>query len=125
MKIRNGFVSNSSSSSFICDICGASEVGYDSVPSDLGMDFCEHGHLFCQSHLKKIDKEITRKEDDFYYGGEAVTEDCCPVCTLKDIHDSLLLRYLLHKTETTKQAIIDEIQETFKNIDEVIKYLEG
>lgn len=29
VKFRNGFVSNSSSSSFICEICGEEESGYD------------------------------------------------------------------------------------------------
>ncbi|MBT6050108.1 MAG: hypothetical protein HOG49_25200 [Candidatus Scalindua sp.] len=124
MKIRNGFVSNSSSSSFICEICGDSEVGYDSHPTDLVMEFCEHGHLFCKGHLGKIGKKITYKEDDCWYGGDAVTEDCCPICTLKNIDDSLLLRYLNNKFSTTKKEIIDEIQRDFKDIGELDTYLE-
>lgn len=31
MKIRNGWVSNSSSCSFTCDVCGATEGGHDSL----------------------------------------------------------------------------------------------
>ena len=37
MKIRSGFVSNSSSSSFVCCICGRSEGGYDMSLEDAGM----------------------------------------------------------------------------------------
>lgn len=52
MKIRSGFVSNSSSSSFVCCICGESEGGYDMSLEDAGMVECEAGHTFCKSHLQ-------------------------------------------------------------------------
>ena len=45
MKIRTGFVSNSSSSSYVCDICG-------SVYDDNELLSCEHGHMFCEDHLE-------------------------------------------------------------------------
>ena len=51
MKIRKGFVSNSSSSSFVCDICGTSEGGYDANARDVGMINCENGHTFCEGHF--------------------------------------------------------------------------
>ena len=51
MKIRTGFVTNSSSSSYICEVCGAAESGYDACLSDLGMTECENGHIFCDDHL--------------------------------------------------------------------------
>lgn len=50
MKLRNGFVSNSSSSSFICNFCGDIESGYDSSITDFDMSICEHGHTFCNHH---------------------------------------------------------------------------
>jgi len=50
MKKRQGFVSNSSSSSFICNICGNTESGCDANPSDLGFKECRYGHLFCEDH---------------------------------------------------------------------------
>jgi len=45
MKIRNGFVSNSSSSSFTCDVCGMSESGWDASPTDFGWITCVHEHI--------------------------------------------------------------------------------
>ena len=42
MKIRNGFVSNSSTSSFICNICGEVEAGMDLSLSDVEMECCEN-----------------------------------------------------------------------------------
>lgn len=51
MKIRKGFVSNSSSSSFVCDVCGNVESGYDASASEMGFANCENGHLFCEDHI--------------------------------------------------------------------------
>jgi hypothetical protein len=50
MKIRNGFVSNSSSSSFTCEVCGETQSGMDMCRSEAGMVECENGHTFCESH---------------------------------------------------------------------------
>jgi hypothetical protein len=61
MKIRNGFVSNSSSSSFTCDVCGESQSGMDMGLSEAGMFECENGHTCCESHQLET-KEISIKE---------------------------------------------------------------
>lgn len=50
MKIRNGFVSNSSSSSFTCDVCGITESGMDASAGDFDMTNCINGHCFCNDH---------------------------------------------------------------------------
>lgn len=50
MKIRNGFVSNSSSSSFTCDVCGTTESGMDASARDFDMSACVNGHTFCNDH---------------------------------------------------------------------------
>ena len=50
MKIRNGFVSNSSSSSFTCDVCGTTESGMDANVRDFDMESCVNGHTFCNDH---------------------------------------------------------------------------
>ena len=52
MKIRSGFVSNSSSSSYICDVCGEEAIGYDIDLAEYEMYQCENGHTFCESHIK-------------------------------------------------------------------------
>lgn len=50
MKIRKGFVSNSSSSSFICDYCGCVESGYDLSLDEAGMIRFSCGHTVCEYH---------------------------------------------------------------------------
>jgi hypothetical protein len=52
MKIRKGFVSNSSSSSYICDVCGEDATGMDVDLAEWEMYVCENGHTFCESHMK-------------------------------------------------------------------------
>ncbi len=50
MKIRRGFVSNSSSSSFVCDVCGENCSGMDMGLSDAEMFECVVGHVICDGH---------------------------------------------------------------------------
>ena len=61
MKIRTGFVSNSSSSSFTCEICGLTESGYDQGPRDLGYYSCVREHVFCECHLVEVDLDAVKE----------------------------------------------------------------
>ena len=47
MKFRKDFVTNSSSSSYICEICGRNESGWDLSLSECEMMECVNGHIFC------------------------------------------------------------------------------
>lgn len=47
MKFRKDFVTNSSSSSYVCEICGRSETGFDIGLSECDMYSCVNGHTFC------------------------------------------------------------------------------
>lgn len=51
MKIRHGFVSNSSSSSFICDITGDTIEDGDCDLSDLGYVECENDHRMPENYV--------------------------------------------------------------------------
>lgn len=57
MKFRSDFVTNSSSSSYICEVCGDVQSGWDMSLSEAEMFECEKGHTFCQSEaVGELDK---------------------------------------------------------------------
>ena len=58
MKIRTGFVSNSSSSSFLCDFCGNDVSGWDMGLSEAEMFQCVNHHTVCLSHLTDEEKDL-------------------------------------------------------------------
>lgn len=47
MKFRKDFVTNSSSSSYVCEICGRTASGWDMGLSECEMMECVNGHTFC------------------------------------------------------------------------------
>lgn len=57
MKIRTGFVSNSSSSSFVCEITGTVESGMDLSLEDAGMYECINGHIFLDKFLIEVSND--------------------------------------------------------------------
>ena len=79
MKLRLGFVSNSSSSSFVCDVYGDVQAGYDMSLSEAEMCECVKGHTFCECHISDNLKIV---EEEIYYGDFRYNypEEFCPVC---------------------------------------------
>lgn len=136
MKIRNGFVSNSSSSSFICDVCGAEASGWDMSMDEAGTVQCVNGHMFCEDHLddmteddknaikqELIDRylEYLRKnnpdatEDDVpsYAADEwgyNISASHCPICNRTVIRDQDMTEFLLQKFSLTRDAVKEEMR---------------
>ena len=74
MKFRKDFVTNSSSSSFICEICGRTESGWDMSASEAEMYECVNGHTFCFDEALPLDrKEFPRFIEEWI--GEQMTEE--------------------------------------------------
>jgi hypothetical protein len=110
MKTRMCFVANSSSSSFVCAICGESYEGWDISPSDCECSTCVNGHIICNEHKISDDEE---NED-----GE-VPETACPICQFQDYDNCEMAKYL----EKTRSITRDEVFESVKAINKCRKKL--
>ena len=100
MKIRSDFVTNSSSSSFVCEICGRTESGYDLGLSECEMMQCVNGHLFCcdealempsKKEMVKMILENEWNKDRYVYGSggyKDYTEEELLVMSEDDLFDN-------------------------------------
>jgi hypothetical protein len=134
MKYRTGFVSNSSSSSYTCVVCGREESGMDLDLSECDMVGSDYG-VYCEEHLneflkkrglKKEFDELTEDDDDLGWGCMETWGDdkgkynkYCPLFNLYYVADQTLLNYALHKLGATKGDVVAEIQNQFGNLNEV------
>jgi len=112
MKTRNGFVSNSSTSSFVCNICGEVEAGMDLCLSDVEMVECEYDHTFhidCAG-LNEEGKKILEGDEDERY---EFPEKYCPVCRLEKAPDDDVIKYLLLKVGKNKKEVVKEMKEKY------------
>jgi hypothetical protein len=150
MKVRHGFVSNSSTSSFQCCVCHETQAGMDMCLSEAGMRECINGHTFCDEH-GKVDVELNVEqkrqkliEDGGYEAEELadlddddikekyeyeideyyeVPEACCPVCQMEVGIADDLLKFMLIKHQTTEGDVLAEVHGQFKSYAEFAAYL--
>lgn len=95
MKFRRDFVTNSSSSSFVCDICGRVESGWDIGLDEAGMLECENGHIFCEDEkiMPKRETMISVIEEDLESGDSSLfghTKETISVLSDEDLFDLYL-----------------------------------
>ena len=134
MKNRQGFVSNSSTSSFVCDICGETYTGWDASPSDNDCSSCENEHIFCNSHIEEYKFEIPRvpscehefdreafdycpecgnykwdedEDGDGYYPASA-----CPVCQFVTYSEDEMSQYLEKTRGVSREEVFAKVKET-------------
>lgn len=114
MKIRMGFVSNSSSSSFVCGVCGETASGMDVCLSDFDMTSCERGHYLCNHHLDEfLNKEEKKEFEDWKEenGDDEIPAKFCPICRLQVVEPDDLIKYLLKRAGKTEAEVAMEICE--------------
>jgi len=150
MKIRQGFISNSSSSSFTCGVCGAEESGMNMCLEDAEMCECaDGGHIICESHAltgyKDADawfktdkgkeevavymKENNCDEDEAIEalwdeeGGCRFSSKFCPICQFEEVVDSDVVAYMMKKNNTSYKELKDQLKKEFKNYDELCDFI--
>jgi ribosome-binding protein aMBF1 (putative translation factor) len=112
MKYRTSFVTNSSSSSFICEICGQDASGYDMSLEDAQMCMCLNGHTFCTDHL--LEDNDTKSIYD-------INPLHCPICQFKTIHTQQAFNYLMKKNGYTDESLLKEMKEFFGTYEKLIE----
>ena len=111
MKVRKGFVSNSSTSSYICDVCGEELTGRDLCLSEAEMSECQGNHVFCDSHVEyNIEDYITRE----YLIKELESS--------KYESDKELMEKLKGMSDSEYKENFDELSEDEEYISELIRY---
>ena len=122
MKYRKCHVTNSSSSSFVCDICGRVESGWDMGIEDVEMYECVNGHTFCWDEALDVNKEDLIK---------MILEEGWNVKTYYNADDRVFTEEELNNMEI--ETIIDdiipesyyEVPECFCPICNFIEYFES
>ena len=140
MKFRKDFVTNSSSSSYVCEICGRSESGWDLGLSECDMMECVNGHVFCcdeslekpnreevirlilESEYNSCTKEDLEDEDYDILFDEHLTEggyydvpECmCPICQFIEYSEYDLSAYLLKEYGVSRDEVFEEVKKLNK-----------
>ena len=112
MKVRKGFVSNSSSTSYTCEICSDTESGWDSGSmEDFGFVECENGHIICMDcgEIEEEDENMYSEDD-----GSLVKSELCPVCRFEVTSKSDLKVYLYKEYKVGDGEVLEEIKKVNK-----------
>lgn len=126
MKIRLGFVSNSSSTSFTCDVCGEEVSGMDMSLDEAEMYKCENGHTFCRS--ESIGDSVVGEDGEAILTEKPLQDDAfdfeeiydipakhCPCCTFTAASPRDLIAYLLKKAGMNEEAVVKEMWGSFQD----------
>lgn len=140
MKFRKDFVTNSSSSSYVCEICGRSESGWDLSLRECEMMECVNGHIFCcdealerptkKEMIKMImenewsdhtEEELMIMEKDTLFndfcsedGYYEVPECICPICQFIEYSEYDLSAYLLKEYGVSRDEVFAEVKQLNK-----------
>lgn len=132
-------MTNSSSSSYVCEICGRTEVVYDSSVLYAGFIECQNGHIFCEDHMRQeCDREylikgiLSYKYHDEYYHEltrdnleeredyelieiyremyEGLPEECCPICSFEEYSEEDMALYLEKTFGISRDEVFEQIK---------------
>jgi hypothetical protein len=120
MKVRSNLVSNSSTSSFTCDICNETYSGWDALAYMSKFDCfeCENGHIGCNEHLVNDPENAEWNEDEGRDGAEDKEGNLlalyCPICQFTVLDMSDASSYLEKETGITREEVFAEVKKINK-----------
>ena len=136
MKYRKDFVTNSSSSSYTCEICGATESGWDISLEEAEMVECVNGHTICNDELlevprkeliqkllesgydKESEEELNNHDDDslsdifwsYCDNRYCAPEEFCPICQFIEYSQYDLAKYLEKKYKVSRESVFEKVK---------------
>ena len=130
MKIRIGFVSNSSACSFMCDISGNAYHGYDWDIERMGICGCTNKHIFEKKyacHKEELEKYIINEkvrektEKGYFYSQVDLPTKFCPICNMVEFSEHVLVRYLKKEHAQFLEDIKNKIKNKYHSYQEFLE----
>lgn len=128
MKIRYGFVSNSSASSFVCNLCGYSIDGWSDDYDDDHRVCDEYGHELCGScaNNAQLIKDNYDGDDfwDEYETSDTILSKNCPLCQMIKFKNDELVKFFLQQEQISREHLIQKLKSTFGTYEQFRKFID-